>query len=156
MTLFLRDIKRAIAKAIRETEGLAPDEKFDLVDKAMDLCDTLENAQEYIIQRGLNVPIGEYLANTIAAEAQEQLGNLSGDRIEMSDIYTPEQADEMREEESAREDASLQNRTTTIDLHECEVIGSGVDQASKVQVAAALSGWGYGNPCARRQRVPER
>jgi hypothetical protein len=58
----------------------------------------------------------------------------------LTEDNTTEQAAEMREEESAREDASLQKTTTTIDLHECEVIGSGVDQAPKVQVAAALSG----------------
>jgi hypothetical protein len=117
MKLFLRDIKRAIAKAIRETEGLALDKKFDLVDKAMERCDTLENAQEYIIQLGLNVPIGEHLANAhIAAEAQEtvvdQATKVSVATNMNRGVETSALEDKMRTEKSAKLDsASLRPNT---------------------------------------------
>ena len=49
------------------------------------------------------------------------------------------QAHGLRKEESVRENVSLQNRATTIDLLVFEVIGSEVDQASKASVATELS-----------------
>ena len=147
---------------IRDLEGLDDGLKILLSERAWRVTDHCQLANwrrilddfEDAIEEGLPVVIPEELIpikiSDLAiiygqTENMEQLGNQSGGRIETNDIYTPEQADGLRNEDSAQEDASLQNRATTIDLHVFEVIGSEVDQDSKASIATELS-WGVETP----------
>ena len=142
MNLFLRDIKRAIAQAmIRETEGLAPGKNFDLVHKAMERCDTLKNAQEYIIQQGLNVPIGEDIANApIAAEAQETVVDQATKVFVATNINrgveTPALEDKMRTEESAKLDSASLRPNTPLALI---VTNSSREYTFKASLATEIS-----------------
>jgi len=145
---------RNLLRDISDLEGLDGGVKILLSDRAWRVTDHRQLASlrailydiEDAIEEGLPVVIPAELASAeisnfaINKQANmKQLGNPSEDRIEMSDIYTPERADELRKEESTGEDASWQNMAATTDLHECEVFCSGVDHALKAPVAAALS-----------------